>query len=131
MTARNFTKMQRPIKVMLVGCLYNSLIEDIQRSQNIDICGFSLTGEQAISTYSHSTPDVILIDTVLPGITGIETARWIREQDRRIRIILLAHHFSSEFLIACAELQLDGYMLKTNSEDLLINAISKLQEELP
>jgi len=77
-------------------------------------------GEYAVNVYSNYEPDVIIIDSILPGMDGLETARWIKEQTNSIKIVMVAQHFNDEFLLACVELNLNGYIIKNSSEQILI-----------
>lgn len=49
------------------------------------------TGEEAIELIPHVHPDLILLDIMLPGISGFEICRWVRESSdwSDIKIIML------------------------------------------
>ena len=47
------------------------------------------TGGQAIETLKAQRPQLVLLDTVLPGLSGLDTAARIREFDGSVPIVLL------------------------------------------
>lgn len=47
------------------------------------------SGELALAVYQRFSPDVVLLDVVMPGTSGLMTARELRELDKDVRIIFL------------------------------------------
>ena len=62
---------------------------------NLQLAGHSVLraedGEQALSHVRDAVPDVILLDWMLPGVSGIQLARRFRadERSRDVNIIML------------------------------------------
>lgn len=67
------------------------------------------TGLQMVQTTS---PDLILLDVMLPGINGIELCRRIRHQKLNIPIIMLTALGTSENVITGLENGADDYVVK-------------------
>lgn len=42
----------------------------------------AVDGRGALELLNHVTPDLVLMDAVMPGIDGFETTRWIRADAR-------------------------------------------------
>lgn len=62
------------------------------------------------------TPDVVLLDIMLPGISGLEVFKTIREIDRKLPVIFITASDSSE--IAIQAMQLGGFEYVTKPLDL-------------
>jgi DNA-binding NarL/FixJ family response regulator len=84
------------------------------------------SGEDGINRYSNLNPDVILVDMITDGISGLETARWIKEQSPEIRIILLSSKFNQDFLHAVVSMGFDGYLIKDITPTLMREALQSL-----
>lgn len=84
------------------------------------------SGEEAVSLHASLKPDVILMDILQPGMGGIESARAIREQDGKIKIVLVSEYFNAEFLSAARETKLNGYLIRTYDPDILRKAIDEV-----
>lgn len=56
----------------------------------VDICGFTLLacdgGQEAISQVEGFTPDLILLDAMMPGMDGIQTLNEIRKKPNCLNI---------------------------------------------
>jgi DNA-binding NarL/FixJ family response regulator len=90
---------------------------------DIIVVGSCASGEEAISNVAELHPDVVLMDIMLRGMTGIEATRWIKEQDKNVRVILVSMEVKKEFLSAGIQCGIDGYLPKDTDKQTMINAI--------
>jgi CheY-like chemotaxis protein len=60
------------------------------------------------------TPDVILLDVIMPGLTGIEMLETIRKESLipKATVIMLTNQSTSEDLDRAKKLNIDGYIIK-------------------
>src|SRR5205807_6094376 len=77
--------------------------------------GYVSSGEECITAVGATLPDVIVLDHMMPGLTGIETARRLR-QDGLVKPIVL---FSAYL----------GPDLQTAVRDLDLKAVSKVDTQ--
>jgi len=105
------TLMRDGIASMVSGC------------DDIEVVGSCPTGEEAISLVQELHPDVVLMDIMLRGMTGIEATRWIKEQDKDVKVILVSMEVKKEFLSAGIQCGINGYIPKDTDRDTLIAAI--------
>ncbi|QQY15758.1 response regulator transcription factor [Cutibacterium avidum] len=80
-------------------------------------------GDDLVTSATRLFPDVILADIDMPGMTGIEATRMLRDKGYRGRIILLTALPGSGHLHAAMVAGADGYLLKSITAPSLINAI--------
>lgn len=80
-------------------------------------------GDGLVTSATRLFPDVILADIDMPGMTGIEATRMLRDKGYRGRIILLTALPGSGHLHAAMAAGADGYLLKSITAPSLINAI--------
>lgn len=95
----------------------------IQGISDFTLVGEAENGSQAVEMYRKLQPDIVLMDIVMPDISGIEAIRAIRAEDPAASIIALTS-FSDEQLISQAlSAGARGFLYKDVSVDELINAI--------
>lgn len=90
---------------------------------DIEVIGTVSSGEEAINLARSNKPDVVLMDILMPGMTGIEAARWIKEIDDTIRVIMVTVEISKEYVTAAIKSAVDGYLPKNVSKDILLDAV--------
>lgn len=114
------------IKVMIVDdhrLLRDGLQALLTQAEDIDIVGSVPSGEQAISVFHSLKPDVILMDIMMGGMTGIEATRWIKEQDQNVKVILISSEIKKELVTAGIQCGIDGYLPKDVESNVLGEAI--------
>ncbi|MEW5770867.1 MAG: phosphate regulon transcriptional regulator PhoB [Pseudomonadota bacterium] len=85
---------------------------------NLSQHGHSVTGaasaEEALSQLGGALPDLILLDWMLPGISGVDLARRIREDSRLkgIPIIMLSARSEERDKVTGLEIGADDYLTK-------------------
>jgi DNA-binding NarL/FixJ family response regulator len=94
----------------------------------LSIVGEAATGEEAVELAVSRVPDVILMDLMLPGISGIEAIRSIRAVDPRPQFVVLTSYASAELLQEALEAGAAAYLLKDVSLQTLLEAIAGARE---
>lgn len=116
----------RKIKVLIVDdhrLLRDGLAALLNQADDIEIIGSVPSGEEAISTFSTLKPEVILMDIMMGGMTGIEATRWLKEQDSNVKIILISSEIRKELVTAGIQCGIDGYLPKDVDFSVLCDAI--------
>lgn len=91
-----------------------------------ECCGEGESGEDAIRAAAEYKPDIIIMDVSMPGMGGIKATGIIKETSPAIRILLFTLHKSTELLRAGLSAGAVGYVLKSDGEDELIEALEKV-----
>jgi DNA-binding NarL/FixJ family response regulator len=89
----------------------------------IEIVGEASNGEQALQMARQLTPDVVLMDLVMPGMDGIETTAALRKELPDTEVIALTSVLEDEKIVGAIRAGAIGYMLKNTEGDELRNAI--------
>ena len=113
-------------KVLIVDdhrLLRDGLAALLRGADDVDVVGSVPSGEEAISVFPSLKPDVILMDIMMGGMTGIEATRWIKEQDSNIKVILISSEIKKELVTAGIQCGIDGYLPKDVDLDVLREAI--------
>jgi DNA-binding NarL/FixJ family response regulator len=101
----------------------DGIVSMLADCEDINVVGSSPTGEEAINSVQELRPDVVLMDIMLRGMTGIEATRWIKEQDKDVKIILVSMEVKKEFLSAGIQSGINGYIPKDTDKETMIKAI--------
>lgn len=75
------------------------------------------SGEEAIAAVPAARPDVILMDVLLPGISGIECTVHLKKLLPQSLIVILTALDDDELIFRALEAGADGYLLKRNKTE--------------
>ena len=81
-------------------------------------------GNEALEIYQNNKIDVIMLDYVMPNLDGYQTAKIIREINKKIPIIIASAYTDKEKLLNAIELNLIKYLEKPILHDNLINVFN-------
>jgi two-component system, OmpR family, KDP operon response regulator KdpE len=77
------------------------------------------SGEEAIDLFKIGQFDLILLDLILPGVSGIDVCLWIRQQSD-IPIIVLSAREDEELKVRALDAGADDYVTKPFSQEELL-----------
>jgi NarL family two-component system response regulator LiaR len=80
-------------------------------------------GQEAIAMCAEAKPDVVLMDLIMPGLSGIETIDFIKQNFPQIQCIALTSFKDEELVQGALKSGAIGYLLKDISSDALADAI--------
>lgn len=69
-------------------------------------------GDEALAAIAQDRPAVVLLDVLMPGISGIQVLQRIKRNDPAIQVILLTGHGSTRDGIRGMQLGAFDYMMK-------------------
>lgn len=69
-------------------------------------------GEEALALARSEKPDVVLLDIKMPGMSGIEALRQLKEIDKRIKVIMVTAVEETSMVDLAKELGADDYITK-------------------
>lgn len=84
-------------------------------------------GADLLKLLKRETPDMVILDISMPGLRGIEAAREIRTHHPAVRILMLSMHKNNEFLSMALQAGASGYLLKEDSGEELLRAITQIR----
>jgi NarL family two-component system response regulator LiaR len=114
------------IKVMIVDdhpIVRNGLEASLLADPGLELFGMAKSGVEALALCQESTPDVILMDLVMPDMDGLVTTRAILDHHPQVKIIILTSFPEEDLVQRALEAGAIGYLLKNVSISTLSNAI--------
>ena len=65
-------------------------IKDLVEENGYEVIGYAKSGEEGIKMYEKLHPDIVILDIIMPGIDGIETAEILFKIDPSATILMLS-----------------------------------------
>ena len=95
----------------------------LESYKDLQVIGEAADGVQAVSETLELGPQVVLIDTQLPGGQSLEALRQIKQLNLDAKVLLLATQDREEYMYETLRAGADGYVLKDIAPDELAQAV--------
>ncbi|MDR3459791.1 MAG: response regulator transcription factor [Verrucomicrobiae bacterium] len=119
-----------PITVCIVddaSDVRESIGEFINQSKDFQCLGAFCSGEEALSEIPKLAPDVVLMDINLPGISGSQCVRKLKDKMPHLQAMMLTVYENSERIFEALSAGACGYLLKSTPPEELLQAMKDMK----
>jgi len=123
--------MEKSIRILLVDdhpLILMGLQSMLDSQAEIEVVGAVNNGSAALEMAEKLTPDVILLDVIMPGMDGVEVARRVKAQMPEIKLLMLSSDASPAVLESLMQIGIEGFVSKMASEESLLRAIRSVAD---
>ncbi|MDQ2845323.1 MAG: response regulator transcription factor [Actinomycetota bacterium] len=107
--------------------------ESLERALELE--GYSVTsvadGVEALSTIRRETPDLIILDVMMPGVDGLGVCRVVRADGMRVPILMLTARVEVDARVAGLDAGADDYLAKPFELEELLARLRALLRRTP
>ena len=121
--------MTQKIKIILVDdheMVRLGLKSFLNLQPDVEGVGEAGNGLDGINLALELKPDVVVMDLVMPEMSGVEATLKLLEEWKEAKILVLTSYLDNEKIYPVIEAGAKGYMLKTSSAAEILNAIQKV-----
>jgi len=102
-------------------------VRDVVQSQpGWEVCAEAKVGADVLAMTLETKPDVVVLDVSMPGLNGIAVTRQIKQAAPGVEVLLFTMHDDDETVAGGLAAGARGYLLKTDGDAQLVEAISAL-----
>src|SRR5918912_4176771 len=102
----------------------------LENQSGIVVAGEAADGATAVALAGELAPDVILMDLLMPGMSGMEAIRRIHESGSAARILVLTSSVEDQLVKQALQAGAHGYVLKAIRVADLVAAIKRVAQGL-
>lgn len=112
---------------LLIRAGIRAIIDTLPNYELVAECS---DGHQAIAAIRQHQPDIVLLDIAMPGPSGIDVARSVRQFDTDTKILVLSSIDRKEIVEQAMSAGAEGYLLKDFVLGELLDALEAVQAGL-
>ncbi|MCD4789930.1 MAG: response regulator transcription factor, partial [Bacteroidales bacterium] len=94
----------------------------------IEVAGEAADSDELFNLLETQSPDIILLDITMPGMSGIEIAQKLKTEYPKLKIIILTGEPSEKNIFDSLDAGVQGFLPKNAGKDKLIEAIKSVYE---
>lgn len=95
----------------------------LEEKQGFEVVGEARDGIEALDLLATLRPSVVVMDLIMPGLSGLETTRQIRERHPEIEVVILSMYGDEEQILQALQGGARGYVRKGSDVDRLVAAV--------
>jgi DNA-binding NarL/FixJ family response regulator len=96
--------------------------------EDIEVVGEAANGRQAVRMAAETSPDVVIMDLMMPLMNGLEGTRQMKRCVPSAKVLVLSSHSDEDYVQQMTELGASGYLTKQTAGDNLLLAIREVQK---
>jgi DNA-binding NarL/FixJ family response regulator len=100
----------------------------LETAEDIEIVGEAANGKEAVQLARKCAPDIILLDLILPELSGLEAARQIKRAAPHSKIVVLSSYSDEESVRQMVAVGVSGYLPKETAPNELLQAIREVRQ---
>ncbi|MFM8321517.1 MAG: response regulator [Chloroflexota bacterium] len=98
----------------------------LETQPDFHVLAESSDGVEALNLLEKYQPDVLIVDLMMPGLSGLEVARSAKRVSPQTRVIVFSMYDAESYLAEALQAGVSGYVLKNSSAQDLIYAIRQV-----
>jgi DNA-binding NarL/FixJ family response regulator len=118
---------RNPIRVLLVDDHHffrRGLRSILAEFDAVTVVGEAESGEAALPLIERRTPDVVIMDLNMPGISGADATRHVRQLSPSTEVVMLTVSGAEDDVIAALDEGAAGYLLKDAGAEEILRAVT-------
>ena len=118
--------MSSPLRVLIADdhlVVREGLRLILETADRFELVGQASDGEEAVQLAEELKPDVILMDLRMPGMSGIDAIKRIRERQPASEIVILTTYDEDDLMVEGLRAGARGFLLKDVSRETLFHTM--------
>ena len=98
----------------------------LEAEPDFTVVGEAADGLEAVHLVERMQPNVLVLDLMLPGLSGLEVTRQVRQRSPQTRVVILSMHANEAYVVEALRNGAAAYVLKDASAAELVHAVREV-----
>lgn len=95
----------------------------LESAPDIEVVAETSGGEEIFALLNELTPDILLLDMEMPGLSGVEVAARVKQLQSAVRVLALSAYDDEEYIRNLLHSGAAGYLTKEEAAEVIIDAV--------
>ena len=123
--------MSDKIKVIIIDdhpLMRRGIRQLLELQSAFDVVGDAGSGTEGIDLALQTSPDLVILDLNMKGLSGLDTLKALRAEGVDARIVILTVSDSKNDIFTLVDAGADGYLLKDSEPDTLLSQLQRIAQ---
>jgi two-component system chemotaxis response regulator CheY len=124
--------MSEHIQVLIVddNDMTRETLRVILRSEGYSVVGEAMDGDHAVDMAEKLKPDLILLDVLMPKVSGIEALRNIRLVLPHVKVLMVTSNKDQETVAEAVKIGISGYIVKPFNAKKVLDVVAVIAHQI-
>lgn len=99
----------------------------LEAKSEFEVLGETGDGTEVADLVEQLNPDILIVDIMMPGLSGLEVTRLVNKRSPQTHIIVLSMHANEAYVLQALRNGASAYVLKDSDSSDLVQAIKEVQ----
>lgn len=123
--------MSDKIKVIIIDdhpLMRRGIRQLLELQSAFDVVGDACSGTEGIDLALQTSPDLVILDLNMKGLSGLDTLKALRAEGVDARIVILTVSDAKNDIFTLVDAGADGYLLKDSEPDTLLLQLQRIAQ---
>jgi len=123
--------MNDKLKVLIIDAhplMRRGIQQLVELEEGFEVVGGAGNGSEGINLALQTSPDLIILDLNMKGLSGLDTLKALRAEDVDARIVILTVSDAKNDIFTLIDAGADGYLLKDTEPDTLLSQLKRIAQ---
>lgn len=111
--------------------LFRDGLRSLLEARGVEVVGEARNGREAVDLAHACRPDIVLMDLVMPELSGVEATKQILDALPGVKVVVLTASEDSTALYEVIKLGVHGYLLKNLESDTFFDLLQRVDRGEP
>lgn len=119
------------VKVLIVddSRVTLKILKKLLAESEFEVAGEAQRGQDALDLYGSLSPQVVILDIVMPDMDGVQILEGIRERDPGALVVMVSSLGTKEKVMECLEKGAKNFLMKPYEREDLLKVLRKVVKE--
>jgi two-component system, NarL family, response regulator NreC len=98
----------------------------LESTPGLNVVGEASDGLEAVELAERYRPDIVIMDIMMPGLSGLDATLQVRQRVPDARVVLLSMHSNDSYILQALKNGVSGYVLKDTVASSIVEAVNSV-----